>query len=531
MIAPMRAWSARLVLTAAAVVPFVPAAAQFVRRGVPDYLYTGDAATLELRTLYAAHARQLLGPYSPFQWSHPGPAFFYLALPVYEAFHERGPALNLFMLLANAVAAVTIVLLARRLRGDSFAWLVAALLAVVELVALPFLQTAEWNPVAPIFPLVVLSFLAAALACGAIAMLPAFAFVASAILQTYLGYLPEVSALCGVAAAAGLWRLAGPGQHRREPQRTDLWIAGATAAVLAAAWSLPLYESATRRPGNLRLLLDFFSAPHAAEHPWPVVFSTVVQALSVVPVGVVQSWRIAVSPPGVVAAGVITLAEVTLATAALVAARRRRDPTLGAFAAIALAEMAAAVVAIRTTRGPILPNLVLWIAVPGLMAVVTGAAWLAREHGRMRGVTVAAGAIALVLALLAPVPRDPVFHDRADAAEQLARDVEAALQAHHVVRPVVRVASDDVWPTAAAIVLYLYKRQVPFFVDRALGFMFGSRLAEDGQRHPSLLIGDRGFADRAGERPTLTPLARSSDVFVFLDLDDGPRVARTGRRN
>lgn len=517
MIAAMRAWAARLALVAAAVVPFGPAAAQFVRRGVPDFLYTGDAATLELRTLYAAHARQLLGPYSPFQWSHPGPAFFYLALPVYEAFHERGPALNLFMLLANAIAAITIVLLARRLRGDSFAWLVAALLAVVELVAMPFLQTAEWNPVAPIFPLIVLSFLAAALACGAIAVLPAFAFIASAIVQTYVGYLPEVAALCGVAAAGGLWRLAGPHALRRQLQRSDWWTAGATAAVLAAVWMLPLYESATRRPGNLKLLLDFFSAPHAAEHSWAVVVTTVSQGLSVVPVGLVQSWRIALSPPGPVVAAVIALVEVTLVTGALFDARRRRDATLAAFAAIALAEMAAAVVAIRTTRGTILPNLVLWIAVPGLMAVVTGAAWLARGRGRMRSITVTVAVIALALALLAPVPRDPVFHDRADATEQLARDVDAALAARHVTRPVVRIASDQVWPTAAAIVLHLFKERVPFFVDREWAFMFGARLAEDGDAHPSVLIADRSFADRANEQPRLTRLAQSSDVFVFLE--------------
>ena len=527
MIAPMRAWVARFALIAAALAPFGPAAAQFVRRGVPDYLYTGDAATLELRTLYATHARQLLGPYSPFQWSHPGPAFFYLALPVYEAFHERGPALNLFMLLANALAAVAIVLLARRLRGDPFAWLVAALLAVVELVAMPFLQTAEWNPVAPIFPLIVLSFLAAALACGAIAMLPAFAFIASAIVQTHLGYLPEVAALCGVAVAGGLWRLASPRELRREPQRTYWWIAIATAGVLAVVWSLPLYESATRRPGNLRLLLDFFSAPHAAEHSWAVVFTIVFQGLAVVPLGVAQSWRLALSPPGSVLAAVITVGELLLVTGAFFDARRRGDATLGAFAGIAFAEMAAAVVAIRTTRGVLLPNLVLWIAVPGLMALVTGAAWLAAAQGWMRSVTVAAGAIALVFALLTPVPRDPVFHDRDEATEQLARDVVAALAAHQVVRPVVRVASDHVWPTAAAIVLHLYKQQVPFFVDRAWAFMFGSRLAEDAEQHPSLLIGDRSFADSAGERPTLTPLAHSRDVFVFLE--GRPSVAGIGR--
>src|SRR5438128_486259 len=121
MIAAMRRWSARLALVAAALAPFVPAAMQFVRRGVPDYLFTGDGAILELRTLYAARGTQLLGPYSRFAWSHPGPTFFYLALPIYEAFHERGPALNLFMFLVNLLGAVVIVLLARRLRGDPFA--------------------------------------------------------------------------------------------------------------------------------------------------------------------------------------------------------------------------------------------------------------------------------------------------------------------------------------------------------------------------------------------------------------------------
>src|SRR4029078_12378903 len=106
-----------------------------------------------------------------FYWNHPGPAFFYLALPVYEAFHERRPALNLFMLVVNASAAIAIVLLARRLRGDPCAWLVAALLAIAELVAIPFVQTGEWNPVSPMFSLVLLSFLGAALGCGHIGML------------------------------------------------------------------------------------------------------------------------------------------------------------------------------------------------------------------------------------------------------------------------------------------------------------------------------------------------------------------------
>src|SRR5437879_7641309 len=81
-------------LCMAALVPFIPEAWQFFQRGVPDLLFTGDGAALELGTLHAARGVQFLGPYSRFGWSHPGPAFFYLALPIYEAFGQRGPALT-----------------------------------------------------------------------------------------------------------------------------------------------------------------------------------------------------------------------------------------------------------------------------------------------------------------------------------------------------------------------------------------------------------------------------------------------------
>src|SRR5687768_9871751 len=115
MLQPLQAKARGLMLVAAAVAPFVPMAWQFAERGVPDYLFTGDGATLELRTLHASRGEQFVGPYSRFIWSHPGPLFFYMALPVYEAFGERGPALNLFMLLVNVAVAVAIVVTARRL--------------------------------------------------------------------------------------------------------------------------------------------------------------------------------------------------------------------------------------------------------------------------------------------------------------------------------------------------------------------------------------------------------------------------------
>src|ERR1700704_6557105 len=165
---------ATLLLCVAALVPFVPEVWQFIQRGVPDLLLTGDGAALELGTLRAARGVQLLGPYSRFGWSHPGPAYFYLALPFYESFGQRGPALNVFALVVDGAAAVAIVLTARRLRGGLFALAVAALLAVYSLVGLPFLLANEWNPILPILPLALLTFLAAHLAGGHTRVLPAF---------------------------------------------------------------------------------------------------------------------------------------------------------------------------------------------------------------------------------------------------------------------------------------------------------------------------------------------------------------------
>src|SRR5437868_15488301 len=106
-LAAARPW---LPLCALAIAPFVPGMIEFLRKGVPDILFTGDGGVLELRTWEAAHGVQLVGPYSRFFWSHPGPAFFYLALPFYAASGQHGPALNLSTLFTNLAAAVALVI-------------------------------------------------------------------------------------------------------------------------------------------------------------------------------------------------------------------------------------------------------------------------------------------------------------------------------------------------------------------------------------------------------------------------------------
>ena len=77
-----------------------------------------------------------------------------------------------------------------------------------RLIAVPFVQTNEWNPVFPILPLALLSFLAARLALGGTWPLPAFVFIASVIVQTHVAFVPEVLTLslsCSWQSSAARW--------------------------------------------------------------------------------------------------------------------------------------------------------------------------------------------------------------------------------------------------------------------------------------------------------------------------------------
>jgi len=258
------------------VAPFVPALAGFLRAGVPDVLFSGDAAALELGTLHAAKSVQYLGPYSRYGWNHPGPLFFYLAMPLYEALGQRGPALNLFALISNLVASIALVFTAIRLRGPTLALSLAGLLAVFDLIGAPYLLTNEWNPIWPMLWFALFTLLAVRLALGVRTVFPAVAFVGSLIVETHVGYALEVVAIGGFAVFRG-----GVFRGVRDSKESF----AAAAVILLVCWSLPLLEASTASPGNLQQLAIFFvpTPRHLMQQPWPLAFATVAGQLAIAP--------------------------------------------------------------------------------------------------------------------------------------------------------------------------------------------------------------------------------------------------------
>src|SRR5215472_15764047 len=70
-----------LALAVLVAIPLSPYLIQLIRTGVPRFVVEGDYAGLELGARQAWHGKMLLGPYSRFGFSHPGPLYFYLLAP------------------------------------------------------------------------------------------------------------------------------------------------------------------------------------------------------------------------------------------------------------------------------------------------------------------------------------------------------------------------------------------------------------------------------------------------------------------
>jgi hypothetical protein len=504
-------------LCALTAVPFVPGALEFAQRGIPDLTFGGDAAALEFGTWHAARGDQLLGAYSRFGWNHPGPAFFYLAAPLYEALGERGPALNLFTFAVQLICAAATVWAADRLGGRILATIVAALLGVFELVALPFLLGNEWNPIFPILPLILLCFLAALIARGVATLLPLFAFVGSVVVQAHVGYALAVVVLCVYA-----------GIRRRVHARNGLTsrsVVVPTLAVLLVCWALPLVDVWVSRPSNLRQLIEFFvpTPRHLAQQPWPATIAAFARQAAALPAALAQTVLHRGLPAPTDSAALAISAAELIAVATI---RRRlsldRSGHIGVLAELTLLLAGAAVVSIRSIRGELLFYLVTWSSVCGLLANVVISAltveWLGERIGENRAVVVAMGAGAMLVALAwaAPVPHGSVIGPANADVRRIAPIVDAFVRARPGEVPTIQIAAHDTWPVAAGVALYLVKRGTPVAIDDEWLNVVGRSLRERPGPHARIVFADNTIADALGRRGFIG-VASSGEVRVLFE--------------
>jgi hypothetical protein len=109
-------WWRLFALTLVAVPPAVLLVDLLRQPAAPIYL-SSDFGLIAMATREAARGVRLLGPWSRFGWNHPGPAYFYVLAPFYQAAGARALGLYAGVVVLNAAAALTVVAVVARRAG------------------------------------------------------------------------------------------------------------------------------------------------------------------------------------------------------------------------------------------------------------------------------------------------------------------------------------------------------------------------------------------------------------------------------
>ena len=340
-----------------------------------SYHPSADIALIELHVRDVGREEVLLGPYSRFGWSHPGPMLYYLLALPYRLLGSVSGAIAAGAVLVNTTALAGVTTIAWRRGGPAVGVLAFVLFGLTVRSLGPAFLRDPWNPHLPVLPFALLVLAAWSLALGKRWALPGVAVLGSFVAQSHLGFAPVTAVVVAVALV---------GFVRSRPPR-PLVPAGIALVIVVVLWFPPVLEELLRRPGNLRLLLDFYGEDRATAGLVDGVRAVALQ------LGLTPEWLVGRRPTNAFSGGVelpstpVPLALVPLAVAAVVAHRRGwRDLTW--LAGLVGALVLAAVASMSRVVGELFSYLTVWTWIAGvLLWLVVGATllrWVREERPR-----------------------------------------------------------------------------------------------------------------------------------------------------
>lgn len=479
-------------------------------RGAADAPSTSDTAVIESYVRLASEGRLFVGAYSRYQWHHPGPLYFYLLAPLYRLGGSSSAALNAGAAILSLAWLGLIAWMAAR-RRTTLALPVCGVLAFFAWRAAEGIAS-PWNPHVPVLPMVALLIASADVVAGAAGVLPVVAFLASLTGQAHVALMPVSLALGGAAALRALiGAVSGPATAS---WRRASW---GTALVLAACWSLPVYEQFTARPrGNVTELTQFFL--HRAETGQPL--SVAVSAWSDMLVGVLRpdfyvahGWPFVESPVRWAEATALLL--LGLLAVSCLRAVRERDHFTVALSAELIAAALVGLWSVTRIDEKVFDHDVFWLAGLGALALAVAMDAVRRLlRGRPSGVrgTAMAPAASVGFAIAASVAvlsattqvrlaavasRAP--SDEATTARALADDLERVLALNEWRRPYITIDQDS-WGVVAGAVLDLQKRGLEVAVPEDWVVMFTPVFATTGSEDVTIHVATAEAHARLGAR-------------------------------
>jgi hypothetical protein len=218
----------------------------------------------------ALAGEQLVGPYSRFEFNHPGPFYFYLLAPLYWITHYNTSSLTVTVIVMNALLLIgMLIIIGRCTNRWTYVWFAFLLSQYVHYLGSKL--QAIWNPYVTILPFLFSIWCFAAVAAGRLGYLPLAILTSSFVIQTHLGYSLTIVTI-GISSGAlfAVPRLRHVlGMHTTRSNALKITIV--CTIVFTVLWILPVIEQLSESPGNFSRIITFFTEHHG-QHPWSNVF-------------------------------------------------------------------------------------------------------------------------------------------------------------------------------------------------------------------------------------------------------------------
>ena len=479
----------------------------------PQPWVSADLALLEIHTRNAALGQQMLGAYSQFGWNHPGPLPFYTVLPFYVLGGHGQHALNGGALATNFFALFVIGWTTLR-HGCGLVAPAVAVFLLAYLARIPELPSSFWNPHVLVLPLAAWLALCAAIAIGEMALIPAAVLIGSWIIHAHVGL--TVAVIAGALVTAGL----AFGTGRSIP-RSAAWL---TAAVLIAAWALPVAEQLSNTPGNMRQIVEFFLFQGGPRPPIAVSIraaGAMVAALFRPAFHLAPGWTF---EPVEWRWVVITFALAAMLALIARAEWRRGARYNAALGACCLALVGAGHLSAASIRGTIGDHQLFWLSIVGVVSIAVIVSGLVQPRlPNLSKVPLTALTLLLYAASCAVTFR--AFADRANpprlaesrTVETLTDAVTAAVHNGLVDRDRILLEADPIaWDIAAGMVLHLSKAGIDVRVEPRLVWLYGSPYQANGLEHTLLTVAGADKHKNVMQQPGRVLLGERNRVFVSI---------------
>jgi hypothetical protein len=275
-------------------VPFVVSAAHLLFGVGGDYLPVQDHSVIEMFVRDVGHEQVLVGLYSRADWSHPGPAEFYVLAPFYWLTGGASVGLWIGALAINAASIVGCAAVARRHGGTPVLLVTLVGCALVMRTLGADILADPWNTYIPVLPFLLMLFLTWAMLCGDLWALPVATVVGSFTAQTHVGFLALSMPLLVVGGVALVWpelrrfvreRRGSAAEGDADPEadvdaeaevsvdadevgrrRALVRAVGLAAGLFVLMWVPPVLDVLWNAPSNARQTIEWFQRADEGVH-------------------------------------------------------------------------------------------------------------------------------------------------------------------------------------------------------------------------------------------------------------------------